>query len=161
MKSSGKAGGWVRYIATREGVDKTINQSILMRKPTEKQKEYIDEMLKLCPDVKDTFEYQDYMENPTIQNASAFISVAAESNPQVFENQETYLNYIATRPRVEKKGSHGLFGNEDDIDLGKTKKEIAENDGVLWMPIISLRREDADRLGYNSAEAWRDLLRAK
>lgn len=161
MKSSGKAGGWVRYIATREGVDKTINQSILMSKPTEKQKEYIDEMLKLCPDAKDTFEYQDYMENPTIQNASAFISVAAENNPQIFENQEIYLNYIATRPRVEKKGSHGLFGNEDDIDLGKTKKEIAENDGVLWMPIISLRREDADRLGYNSADAWRDLLRAK
>ena len=161
MKSSSKAGGFVRYIATRKGVDKSINQDIIMRKPTQKQIAYIDEMLKLCPDAKDSFEYQDYIENPTIQNASAFISIAAESNPEIFENRETYLNYIATRPRVEKKGSHGLFGNEDAVDLGKVKKEIAENDGVLWMPIISLKREDAERLGYNSADPWRDLLRAK
>lgn len=161
MKSSSKLGGFVRYIATREGVDKSINQDIILRKPTQKQIAYINEMLKLCPDAKDSFEYQDYIENPTIQNASAFISIAAESNPEIFENRETYLNYIATRPHVEKKGSHGLFGNEDTVDLGKVKKEIAENDGVLWMPIISLKREDAERLGYNSADAWRDLLRAK
>lgn len=161
IKASSKAVGWVRYIATRDGVDKTINENIVVGKPTKKQIEYIDEILKLCPDVKNTFEYQDYIENPTIQNASAFISVAAESNFEITENRETYLKYIATRPRVEKKGSHGLFGNEDTVDIAKVKKEIAENNGVLWMPIISLKREDADRLGYNSADTWRALFRAK
>ncbi len=161
MKSSGKAGGWVRYIATREGVDKTINQEILIKKPTKKQIKYIDEMLKHSPEVRDTFEYQDYMENPTIQNASALISVAAEGNPDLFENRETYLNYIATRPNVEKHGNHGLFGNEDAVNLAKAKEKIAEHNGVIWMPIISLKREDATRLGYDSADSWRNMLRAK
>ncbi len=161
MKASSKAEGWVRYIATRDGVDKEINQHVLVRKPTKKQKQYIDEMLKHCPDVKNTFEYEDYMENPTIQNASALISVAAEDNPEMFENREMYLNYIGTRPRVEKKGNHGLFGNEDAVNMGEARTKIAEHDGVIWMPIISLKREDAARLGYDSAERWRDLLRAK
>lgn len=161
MRASGKSGGLVKYIASREGVDKTINQNIVIVKPTEKQIEYIDEMIKQCPDAKDSYEYQDYIENPTRQNASAFISVAAENNPQIFKNRETYLNYIATRPKVEKCGEHGLFGSENAVNLSKVKERISNHDGVIWMPIISLQREDAARLGYDNAEAWRNLLRQK
>lgn len=121
---------------------------------------YIEEILKLCPDAKDTYEYQDYIENPTIKNASAFISVAAESNPQIFESRETYLSYISTRPNVEKTGKHGLFGNEYAVDISKVKDEIGNQKAVIWTPIISLKREDAARLGYDNASAWRDLIRA-
>ncbi len=74
---------------------------------------------------------------------------------------EINLNYIATRPRVEKVGEHGLFGSEDDVNLSKAKNDIVNHDGIIWMPIVSLRREDADRLGYNNAEAWRNLIRSK
>lgn len=160
---SGKssAGGFVSYIAKREGVDKSVNQKITIRPPTEKQMSYIEEMIKMCPDARECFEYEDYIENPTRQNASAFISVVAESNPQLFEDRETYLNYIATRPNVEKFGEHGLFGSEDDVDLKGVKSELSKHNGVVWMPIISLKREDAARLGFDNADAWKDLIRAK
>ena len=160
--SSGKgAGGMVDYVAKREGVDKSVNRSVSIKAPTQKQMDYINELVKICPDAKESFEYKDYIENPTRQNASAFISVVAEHNPQLFEDKETYLNYIATRPNVEKGPEHGLFGNEDNINLPEVKKGLSEHKAVVWLPIISLRREDASLLGYDNAESWRDLIRSK
>lgn len=161
LKAQKSVGGLVVYIATREGVDTSVNQKVLVGKPTKKQMTYISEMLKLCPEAKESYEYEDYMANPTKQNASAFISVIAESNPQLFADRETYLNYIATRPHVEKQGEHGLFGAEDAVDLSSVKEEVSNHDGVIWTPIMSLRREDASRLGYDTAEMWRSLIRAK
>lgn len=151
----------VGYIANREGVDKSVNKQVVIAKPTEKQIKYIDELLKLCPEAKESYEYEDYMANPTKQNASAFIGVIAENNPQLFADRETYLNYIATRPHVEKQGEHGLFGAEDAVDLSSVKAEVSNHDGVIWTPIVSLRREDASRLGYDNAAMWRSLIRAK
>ena len=161
LKANKSVTGFVNYIATRVGVDKGINQKILYGTPSEKQITYINEMIKLCPEAKNSFEYEDYMKQPSKQNASALISVIAEKNPDLYENRETYLNYIATRPKVEKNGEHGLFGAEDIVDLKQVKREIAENPGVIWTPIISLKREDAARLGYDQAESWRELIRAK
>ena len=74
---------------------------------------------------------------------------------------EINMKYIATRPRVEKVGEHGLFGQEDDVNLNKARSDILNHHGTVWMPIVSLRREDADRLGYNNADAWRNLIRSK
>jgi len=161
IKAKGSAVNMVEYIAKREGVDTSVNNQIVIKAPTKKQMEYIDELLKICPDAKESYEYEDYIENPTRRNASAFISIIAEQNPQIFSDTETYLNYIATRPNVEKKGEHGLFGNEDEIDIAKVKKEVSEHKAVIWTPIISLRREDAARLGYDNASAWQDLIREK
>lgn len=161
LKSKKSVGGFVNYIANREGVDKTVNQKVLIGKPTKKQIEYIDEMLKYCPDSKNSFEYEDYISNPTKQNASALISVMAESNPDLFDTREMYLNYIATRPNVEKVSEHGLFGSEEMVSLPDVRKEIENAKSVIWTPIISLKREDASRLGYDNADVWRELIRAK
>jgi len=160
-KSGGSAVGMVNYVAKREGVDKSVNRPVTIKPPSEKQMNYIDEMLKMCPDAKESFEYEDYIENPTRQNASALISVVAESNPQLFDDMSTYLNYIATRPNVEKGPEHGLFGNEDNLNLAEVKKGLTAHKEVVWMPIISLKREDASMLGYDNAESWRDLIRSK
>ena len=72
-----------------------------------------------------------------------------------------YMRYIATRPRVEKHGEHGLFGAEDSVDLDKAMQELQAHDGNVWTIIYSLRREDAARLGYDNAASWRALLRSK
>lgn len=157
-KSKGK---FAEYIAKRDGVDKSVNDKILSENPTKKQAEYIEELLKKYPDAKDSFEYEDYINNPTRKTASAFISVIEEENPDIFENREIYLNYIATRPRVEKFGTHGLFGEQNVVELSKVRQELSQNSGTMWTPIISLRREDAERLGYDNADSWRDLLRSK
>ncbi len=69
------------------------------------------------------------------------------------------MKYIATRPRVEKLGSHGLFGDENTVNLGKTMEELDSYTGRVWTHILSLKREDAERLGFDNAHAWRDLLR--
>ncbi len=69
-----------------------------------------------------------------------------------------YMRYIATRPRAEKHEGHGLFGAEPHVDLEKTMQELKTHEGNVWTIIYSLRREDAARLGYNNAAAWRKLL---
>ena len=161
LKASKKVGGLIDYVAKREGVDKTVNEQISVGKPTEKQLEFIDKMLSECPDVKKSFEYEDYIENPTKQNASALITTIAENNSDAFVSKETYINYIATRPHVEKLSSHGLFGSEENVNLSEVKKEIENINGVVWTPIISLKREDAERFGYDNADIWRSLIRSK
>ena len=78
------------------------------------------------------------------------------------ENADSiYMRYIATRPRAEKHGEHGLFGAEDAVDLEKATQELQTHEGNVWTIIYSLRREDAARLGYDNAASWRALLRSK
>ena len=69
-----------------------------------------------------------------------------------------YMRYIATRPRAETHEGHGLFGAEPHVDLEKTMQELKTHEGNVWTIIYSLHREDAERLGYNNAAAWRKLL---
>ena len=76
------------------------------------------------------------------------------------EKLSGYMNYIATRPGAEKRGCHGLFGDSDTVDLNAAKAEIEGHSGRVWTHIISLKREDAARLGYDNAMAWRSLLRS-
>ena len=70
-----------------------------------------------------------------------------------------YAKYIATRPRAERLGSHGLFGDADHVSLDAAMNELNHYTGNVWTHIISLKREDAARLGYDNAAAWRTLLR--
>ena len=69
----------INYIATRDGVerirveDKNLSSTI-------KQEELIAQIIKEFPNTKNLFEYEDYIQNSTIENASEFISVALEQN---------------------------------------------------------------------------------
>ena len=69
-----------------------------------------------------------------------------------------YLKYIATRPSAEKHGAHGLFGRQENTELTAAMHDLTAHDGNVWTIIYSLHREDAERLGYNNAAAWRKLL---
>ena len=75
--------------------------------------------------------------------------------------REGYLQYIAQRPHVQRVGQHGLFSASDKpISLSKAAEELSQHPGNVWTPILSLRREDAARLGYDHWEQWQALLRA-
>lgn len=75
------------------------------------------------------------------------------------QHSEHLIQYIAKRPRAERHGAHGLFTDADvPINLSKVAEEVANHDDNVWTHIISLRREDAARLGYDNAYAWRNLL---
>jgi hypothetical protein len=148
------AGGYMKYIATREGVEVLTGKG----PTTEKQKEMVAKLLKDFPDVRDSFEYEDYKQAPTLHTASALISAALDSHMQNLQSENGYLKYIATRPGAEKHGAHGLFGREDNADLNAAMHDLTSHDGNVWKIIYSLHREDAERLGYNNAAAWRKLL---
>lgn len=154
-------GSYAKYIATREGVEK-VDDTFKTDPPTEKQKKLIDRILRDFPDSKTMLEYEDYLKEPTLGNASEFITRALEDNAQEVVGSKTYADYIATRPRAERFGSHGLFTDDGiRVKLGEVSKELNEYEGNVWTVIISLRREDAERLGFNSGERWRDMLRTQ
>ena len=148
------AGGYMKYIATREGVEVLTGKG----PATEKQKEMVAKLLKDFPDVRDSFEYEDYKQAPTLHTASALISAALDSHMQNLQSENGYLKYIATRPGAEKHGAHGLFGRQENTNLTAAMHDLTAHNGNVWTIIYSLHREDAERLGYNNAAAWRKLL---
>lgn len=149
---------YVQYMATRNGVER-IDPGRDGWQATKRQKEMIKQILRDFPLSRGIFEYEDYLVTPTRSNASEFITRALEDNYDRIAKMDNYLNYIATRPRVQRIGSHGLFtGAEDSLVLAQIAEAVAMHPGNVWLPIISLRREDAARLGYDKADEWKALL---
>lgn len=161
LKPGTKAHGknMVKYIAKREGVDK-IDDTWKVEQVSQAQQKMIDDLLQEFPECKDSYEYQDYLRQPNKGNASEFITRTIEENLDRIDKRENYVQYIAKRPRVEKMGTHGLFTDENvPVHLNQVAEEVASHQGVLMTQILSLRREDAARLGYEKGEAWRTLIR--
>ena len=158
IKCGGSQGadGYLRYIATRERVEIIPDD----RPPTCKQEQLITKLVKDFPDVKELLEYEDYTVHPTKANASSLITLALEEHWKQVQQTDGYMQYIATRPRAERLGDHGLFGDAGHVDLDAAMSELEHYTGNVWTHILSLRREDAERLGYDNAQAWRALLRA-
>lgn len=154
-------GGYAKYIATREGVAK-IDHTRALAPCSVKQKKLIETLLRDFPDCKEMLEYEDYQALPTSGNASEFIARALEDNACEAMQTKTYADYIATRPRAQRFGSHGLFTDDGvAVKLNEVSDELNRYEGNVWTVILSLRREDAERLGYNTGERWRDMLRTQ
>lgn len=148
---------YVQYMATRSGVDR-IDPGRNGWPATINQKEMIEQILRDFPLSCGMFEYEDYRATPTRSNASEFITRALEDNYDRIAKMDNYLNYIATRPRAQRIGSHGLFtGEEDSLVLAQIAEAVSTHPGNVWLPIISLRREDAARLGYDKADEWESV----
>ena len=141
-------GNYVKYAATRDGVER-IDLGKTTLPATDKQAKLVAQILREFPSNRGLFEYEDYQAAPTRGNASEFITRAIEDNYEAIAKRENYVDYIASRPRVQKMGAHGLFTADDGpLVLSQVAGEVAHHPGVVWLPIISLRREDAARLGF-------------
>lgn len=149
---------YVRYMDTREGAQRmAIGHEQLPA--TEKQREMVARLLRDFPLSRGMFEYEDYQTAPTRGNASEFITRALEDNYDQIAKRDNYVSYIASRPRAQRAGAHALFtGSDDPLVLSNVADEVAHHPGNVWLPIISLRREDAARLGYDDAGRWKELL---
>ena len=147
--------GYLQYIGTRERVELLPDD----RPPTRKQEQLVRKLTKDFPEAKELGEYSDYEAKSTKANASAFITRTLEENWPAVQQSDGYMKYIATRPRAERLGDHGLFGDEDGVNLEQAMDELDHYTGNVWTHIISLKREDAARLGYDNARAWMNLLR--
>ena len=149
----------VKYMGTREGVEK-LPTGVDHSPSTVRQQRLIKDILKFDSDAEKYLEYQDYLKESSKSNAAEFIDAFIERNADRICKIDKLVSYIAKRPGVEKLGSHGLFSQTDDkIDLDSVADEIGHHKGIIWTHVISLRREDAERLGYNNAQAWKDLVR--
>lgn len=154
-------GGYARYIATREGVER-IDDTHRHAPATKKQQVLIEKILRDFPDTKQSHEYRDYQQERTVGNASEFISMAMEENLNAVANTKTYADYIATRPRAERFWSHGLFTDDGvEVQLSEVSKELNAYQGNVYTAILSLKREDAARLGFDHGSRWRDFLRGQ
>ena len=159
-KAAAHLSNYVSYISTREGVER-VDPGQSAKPATKKQLKMVEQLLRDFPSSRRLFEYEDFRAAPTRGNASEFITRTIEDNYEAIAKRENYVDYIANRPRVQKLGAHGLFTADDSpLVLSQVADEVAHHPGVVWLPIISLRREDAARLGYDSAERWRKLLSA-
>lgn len=166
-----QARNFVNYVATREGVSLNFNpldlsEAELSRKATIKQEHTIKGLLREVPPAKDTFEYEDYKNNPTIGNASELIARAAEmgfgqmqTEKEVgMEEAKNFVEYVAKRPGAVREGAHGLFSSVPDLDLDKVADEVASYRGRIWRNVVSIRREDADKLGYDTQKPWKEAV---
>lgn len=150
-------GRLLRYIGTRESVEK-LSTGIDRSPSTVRQQRLITDILKSFPYSKEYAEYKNYESDSTKSNATNFINAVIQRDD--VRRLDKLVSYIAERPGVEKLGSHGLFSQSDDkIDLDAVAEEVNAHNGIVFTHIVSLRREDAERLGYNNAQAWKDLVR--
>ena len=153
------AGKLIRYMGTREGVEKLPN-GIDHKPATRKQRKLICECITAVPESLLYPELKMYQEQETRYTATEFLDAFIERNADRIDGVKKLVSYYGERPGVEKLGRHGLFSQTDDkIDIDKVADEVSNHEGILWTHVISLRREDAERLGYNRADAWKELVR--
>ncbi len=158
MKSGSHAhiGNYVKYIATREGVVVAEKKTAV----SQNQSQLIDNLVRDFPQAKNIPEYAKYISEPNSKTASECISAVIDENLDLLASREIYMNYLGTRPDVVKVGSHGLFSESDEpIVLAKAAREVAEHSGTVWTHVVSLRRDDAERMGYTTLPMWRDLVK--
>ena len=161
QKNKTKRRNYTKYIATRETVE-IRSQKFVDRNAnaTKNQEQLINNLINDFPESKRYLEYEDYEREPTIENAGELISTIVERNADVVGNRQNFVGYMAMRLGVEKRGSHGLFNEKNEpIILNQAANEIAEHKGNVWSHVVSLRREDAVRLGYDNSDAWRELVK--
>ena len=156
-KSKDRRANYTKYIATRETVEKRSQSNTVV---TANQTQLINELLKEFPIAKTYLEYEDYSSKPTAENASELISTIIERHADVIGNRKNFVDYMAKRPGAERRGDHGLFNDNDaPIDLNAAANEVANHPGNVWTHVVSLRREDAVRLGYTNSDMWRELVK--
>ena len=157
-RDAAKLSNRTRYIATRPGVE-VLRGEHSEQPATKKQQAYIQHLLRDFPGAKELLEYEDYCNAPTQANANTFIRQVQEDFAEPMSRMENYLDYVSHRPGVQMDGEHGLWCAGGKVrNLSQAVREVAEHTGSVWTPVVAIRREDAERLGYNDAESWRQLV---
>ena len=118
-------------------------------------------MLRSFPEARELPEYENYANTPNRKTAFAFIEQIHEDFIEPMDSRENYLDYVANRPGVKSMGEHGLWNAHGKVpSLENAIAEVAQHTGNVWTPIISLSRENAERLGYTDLKNWQELINA-
>ena len=126
-----KAGGYLHYIGTREGVEKLTN-GYDHTPATKKQISLICDLLKAYPPIWNYPEFEKYMNEESKGAATELINAVIEGNSEQIKDVKKLISYMAERPGVERIGKHGLFSQTDDkIDLDKVCNEVQKHGSNL------------------------------
>ena len=159
-KDAAKLSHRTRYIATREGVELLRSDNADLA-PTDKQEAFITRALRQFPEARKLLEYEDYHAAPSVKTASVLIERLWEQYVLTLEGRENFLDYVSHRPGVQSDGDHGLWDASGKVkNLAAVMDEVANHPGNVWTPVVSMRREDAERLGFTDAENWRAVINA-
>ena len=149
-----------RYFATREGVQLLMDDNAHLP-VTKKQQQYIRRLLRSFPEARELPEHEGYANTPNRQTAFALIAQIHEDFIEPMDGWENYLDYVANRPGVKALGEHGLWDANGKVpSLENAVAEVARHTGNVWTPVISLSRENAERLGYTDLKNWQELINA-
>ena len=149
-----------RYFATREGVQLLKDENTHLP-ATKKQQKYIQRLLRSFPEARELPEYENYANTPNRKTAFALIAQIHEDFIEPMDGRENYLDYVANRPGVKALGEHGLWDANGKVpSLENAVAEVARHTGNVWTPVISLSRENAERLGYTDLKNWQELINA-
>lgn len=149
-----------RYFATREGVQLLKDDNAHLP-ATKKQQQYIQRLLRSFPEARELPEYENYANTPNRKTAFALIAQIHEDFIEPMDGRENYLDYVANRPGVKALGEHGLWDAHGKVpSLENAVAEVARHTGNVWTPVISLSRENAERLGYTDLKNWQELINA-
>lgn len=149
-----------RYFATREGVQLLKDDNTHLP-ATKKQQKYIQRLLRSFPEAKELPEHEDYATEPNRQTGFDLIEQIHEDFVEPMGSRENYLDYVSNRPGVKSLGEHGLWNADGKVtSLENAIAEVAQHQGNVWTPIISLSRQNAERLGYTDLENWQALINA-
>ena len=119
------AGGYAKYIATREGVER-IDDSQRLAPATKQQEKLIEKILKDFPDSATLLEYADYQSEPNMGNASEFIFRAIEDNADDSHHckrTEAFPIHCSSRPAGSPQGR--TSGNGTAIPNQRRQKPFA------------------------------------
>ena len=159
-KDAAKLTHRTRYIATREGVELLQSDNTDLA-PSDKQTAFIARALRQFPEAREMMEYEDYRAAPSRKTASALIEQLWEQYVMTLHERENFLDYVSHRPGVKSDGDHGLWDANGKVqNLSKAVEEVAHHQGVVWTPVVTIRRADAERLGYTDVENWRAVVNA-
>ena len=150
----------VRLSAVHRNDGSGWRSSRMTARPHESRSSSSQSWQKIFLSTKTLLEYEDYKAHPTKQTPPRSSPWRWRNNWEQVQPADGYMKYIATRPSAERLGDHGLFGDGDRVDLDAVHGRTGSLHRQCVDPHHLLHREDAERLGYDNAQAWRTLLRA-
>lgn len=80
---------------------------------------------------------------------------ATEADVALAREREAMVGYVGCRP-----GSTALFDADGAVSLPEARRRLSDCGGAVVCSVISVRREDCEKLGLDTKEGWQAYARA-
>ena len=149
-----------RYVATRPGVELLADERSTLP-ATKKQQEFIARLLKSFPPAGNSLSTRNIWITPPGATPPRLSSRCRRIIWRHWIKRKISSTTSPTAPASRRTASTGCGMPTVRYKISRRRYGgVAEHTGNVWTPVIALRREDAERLGYDSAKNWQALVKA-